>query len=58
MTYEMDSLINAALLKHIPTADIIAELARRDPVEVIERKSPAEGTFVKGPCTVLIIRSA
>ncbi len=58
MTDEIDSLINTALLEHIPTADIIAELARRENVEAIERRSPAEGTFVKGPCTVLIIRSS
>ena len=58
MNDEIDSLINTALLEHIPTADIIAELARRENVEVIERKSPGEGTFVKGPCTVLIIRSS
>jgi len=40
----------------ISTDDLVAELARRETVELIERKSPAEGSFVKGPCKILVVK--
>lgn len=44
------------VLALIPTADLVAELSRRESVELIERSHPGEGTFVKGPCKILVVK--